>query len=116
MSSATSSPYDLALSNNCLKSFAVTSCGWMALCPPSAKPIAHGLPGSSGPAVDELFFPFRSIIQMGWIGGRYRTSNPMDAIYGSRSSQSLNVPWPPLLEHDRGNISYQALNLAFSRS
>src|SRR5580765_8630541 len=88
----------------------------MALCPPSGEPIAHGLPGSFGLALAELFFPFRCVTPMGWIGGRYKTSNPMEAMYGRRSSQSLNVPCPPLLEHDLGNISYQALNLAFSRS
>ena len=54
--------------------------GGSSLWPPSAAPIAQGLPGSSGPAVRVLFGPFRKLRPIGWIGGRYRTSKPMPAM------------------------------------
>ena len=37
---------------------------------PSADPMAHGEPGSSGVGSRLLFFPFRKDEPMGWIGGR----------------------------------------------
>ncbi len=41
-----------------LKSSSVPNCGWIAVCPPSSDPIAHGLPGSSGPADGRVVLPF----------------------------------------------------------
>ncbi len=46
-SSAISIPFDCAAVTRRSKSAKVPRDGWMALCPPSALPIAHGLPGSS---------------------------------------------------------------------
>ena len=42
----------------------------MASCPPSGEPIAHGEPGSPGPAVSVLLRPLRAVVPIGWIGGR----------------------------------------------
>lgn len=39
----------------------------MAVWPPSGPPMAHGLPGSSGPACSVLPGPFRWLRPMGWI-------------------------------------------------
>ncbi len=50
MSSAISSPCSAAAPTRCRKSSSVPSSGWIAVWPPSAAPIAQGLPGSSGPA------------------------------------------------------------------
>ncbi len=44
--------------------------GCIALWPPSAAPIAHGLPTSSGSATSVLFGPLRRSRPIGWIGGR----------------------------------------------
>ena len=52
------------------KSSSVPSPGSTASWPPSALPIAHGLPTSSGPGSSELFLPLRKLVPMGWIGGR----------------------------------------------
>ena len=35
-----------------------------------APPIAHGEPGSSGPASSVLLRPLRLVTPIGWIGGR----------------------------------------------
>ena len=78
-----------------MKSSMVPSCGWIDLCPPSGPPMAQGLPTSSGAALRELFLPLRAVRPMGWIGGRYSTSNPIAAIAGKRSSTSRNVPCRP---------------------
>jgi len=51
-------------------SASVPSSGLIASWPPSFDPIAHGLPGSFGPAVSALFRPFRFERPIGWIGGR----------------------------------------------
>src|SRR6516162_2210184 len=89
----------------------------MDLWPPSADPMAQGLPISSGCAGTELFFPFRNVLPIGWMGGRYRTSKPMEAITGSHFSQSRKVPWRcGSDEQDLGNTSYHVENRAFSRS
>ena len=45
--------------------------------PPSAAPIAHGLPTSSGAASSVLLRPLRRSRPIGWIGGKYSTSKPM---------------------------------------
>src|SRR5690348_7913205 len=89
----------------------------MLVCPPSSDPIAHGLPASSAPACGELFLPFRKLRPIGCMGGRYRTSNPIDATYGSQDSQSRRVPGRlGSGEVERGNNSYQVEKRAFSRS
>ncbi len=54
---------------------------------------------------------------MGWMGGRYSTSNPISATYGSLAMVSRRVPGRAgsgLV--DRGNSSYHAPNRARSRS
>ena len=74
-------------------------------------------PGSDGPAVIELFGPLRNSCPIGWIGGRYTTSNPMAAIRGSSRAAVRSVPWtgrpslsvPPV---ERGKNSYQLPNWA----
>ena len=48
----------------------VPSSGWIASCPPSVAPIAHGLPTSPGPARSALLRPLRFVTPIGWIGGR----------------------------------------------
>ncbi len=70
------------------KSATVPSSGCTAVWPPAAAPIAHGLPGSAGRAVVTLFGPLRCVVPIGWIGGRYSTSKPIAATYGSRSTTS----------------------------
>ena len=60
-----------------------------------------------------LFGPFRFVKPMGWIGGRYRTSNPSFLSSGSLAMQSLKVPClPGTRPWERGNISYHAANSA----
>ena len=89
----------------------------MAVWPPSSLPTAQGLPGSSGPHTRLLFFPFRCVRPMGWMGVRYRTSKPMAAMAGRRASASRKVALRPgTVPCDRGKISYQAPKRAFSRS
>ncbi len=83
----------------------------MAVWPPSSLPMAHGLPGSLGPATRVLFGPLRCDRPMGWMGGRYTTSKPMAATSGSRLRAARRKP-----PSERGNSSYQALNSARSRS
>ena len=78
-------------------------------------------PGAAGiaPAADFglLFGPLRSVTPIGWMGGRYSTSNPIDATYGNSFSTSANVPCFPGSEAaERGNISYQVEKRARSRS
>ena len=64
--------------------------------PPSAEPIPHGLPTSSGlRTVSALFFPLRNAVPTGWMGGRYSTSNPIEATYGKCSIRSRSVPCLP---------------------
>ena len=58
---------------------------------------------------------------MGWIGGRYTTSNPIAAIRSSSLAAVTKLPctgWPVSSRPpvDRGNISYHAENSAFGRS
>ena len=54
MSSATSRPSERARATKAWKSSSVPSAGWIALWPPAAPPMAHGLPTSSGPAVERV--------------------------------------------------------------
>ena len=110
-------PSFLAAATSRRKSFSVPSAGWIALCPPSSAPIAHGLPGSSAAGTSVLLRPLRLTRPIGWIGGKYRTSKPSAAMRGSRASQSENVPCPlPGGPHERGNISYQLEKRARSGS
>src|SRR5918995_2040028 len=92
------------------KSAPARGSGLTASSPPSAEPIAHGLPGSPRPATSVLFFPFRFVLPIGWTGGRYTTSKPSPASCGSTLSTPLNPP------HERGKSSYQEPNAARSRS
>ncbi len=63
-------PCSFAFAISRRKSAAVPSAGWNAVWPPSAEPIAHGLPTSAGAAARALFLPLRLTFPMGWIGGR----------------------------------------------
>jgi len=117
MSSAISMPRSRAERSTCRKSAAVPSSGWIAVWPPSAAPIAHGLPTSPGPAAGVLFLPLRFSRPIGWMGGRYTTSNPIAAMASKRSSRSAKVPcFPGSGEAERGKSSYHVLNRARSRS
>ncbi len=75
-----------AVATRLSRSARVPSSGLTAVCPPSAAPIAQGLPGSPGAAVGELLRPLRWVTPIGWIGGRYTTSKPSSARAGSCSS------------------------------
>ncbi|MDT4861140.1 hypothetical protein FQZ97_957320 [compost metagenome] len=117
MSSAISRPCSPARATRWRKSSAVPSAGRIAVCPPSAAPIAQGLPTSSGPACSALLGPLRCSRPMGWIGGKYSTSKPMAAMAGRRASTSLKVPCTPGAGPvERGKSSYQVLKRARSRS
>jgi hypothetical protein len=59
-----------AASTSRRKSSSVPSSGWTALWPPSAAPMAHGLPTSPGSGRLRLFGPLRRTRPMGWMGGR----------------------------------------------
>ena len=79
--------------------------------------MAHGLPTSSEPAVSVLFLPLRAVRPIGWMGGRYTTSNPSSPTYGSILSASRKVPCRfGSVEVERGKNSYQELKTARSRS
>src|SRR4051794_2917327 len=69
-STAISIPAFFAAAIIASKSAIVPSSGLTAVWPPSSLPIAHGLPGSFGPAVSVLFGPFRFVLPIGWTGGR----------------------------------------------
>ena len=71
-------PAARAASTNRSKSSIVPRPGSTASCPPASPPIAHGLPDRPGPASSVLFRPLRKARPIGWIGGRYRTSKPID--------------------------------------
>ena len=98
--------------------------GWIASCPPSGEPIAHGEPGSPSPGVSVLFLPLRNVVPMGCTGGRYTTSKPMAEIASSRLAAVRSVPetgarrpigstWTP---SERGKNSYHEPYSARSRS
>ena len=63
-------PCSAAASTSARTSSSVPSSGWTAVWPPSAEPIAHGLPGSLGPLSVRLLGPLRNARPIGWIGGR----------------------------------------------
>ncbi len=67
---ATSRPSSLARLINAAKSANVPRSGWMASCPPSADPMAHGEPGSPALASSVLLRPLRKVVPIGWTGGR----------------------------------------------
>ena len=67
---ATSRPSSRARATNASKSANVPRSGWMASCPPSGAPIAHGEPGSPGRASSVLFRPLRKVVPIGCTGGR----------------------------------------------
>ena len=69
-SMATSMPSSRVRATKESKSSIVPRSGWMASCPPSLEPMAHGEPGSPGPGVSVLFGPLRLTSPIGWIGGR----------------------------------------------
>src|SRR3954449_7749739 len=61
-SNATSMPCSRAVSTRALNSASVPRSGLIASWPPTpCRPIAHGLPGSSGPALSELLRPLRLV-------------------------------------------------------
>src|SRR5262249_58691320 len=86
-------------------------------------PIAHGVRGSSGPAVSALFLPLRAVVPIGCTGGRYTTSKPMAAISPRRRAAVRSVPdtgrrrpsGSTLAPSDRGKNSYQDPNSARSQ-
>src|SRR5215469_8295470 len=85
----------------------------MDLWPPSAEPMAQGLPSSPGLLSGLLFGPLRNMRPMGWIGGRYTTLKPIPAMEGSQRSQSANVPCAPgFAAVERGKNSYHELKRA----
>jgi len=113
---AISSPCSPAFSTRRRKLLSVPNSPATAVWPPSALPMAHGQPGSADVQVVALLRPLRCVCPIGWIGGRYSTSNPICAISGRSRSQSRKVPCRPPLPNERGNSSYHALNTAFGRS
>ncbi len=85
------------------------------------RPDRPGGPDVVGPATNALFGPFRLILPIGWIGGRYTTSNPMAAMRGRSAAAVAKVPCrgvpssfqPPV---ERGKNSYHEPNSARRRS
>jgi hypothetical protein len=95
-----------------LKSASVPSSGAIASCPPSAEPIAQTEPTSSGTDSTLLLGPLRFTVPTGWIGGRYTTSKPIEAIRSSSLVAVVNVPCTGLPDSssppvERGKNSYQ---------
>ncbi len=116
-SRASSISWRFSSASRCSRSSNVPSSGWIAVCPPASDPIAHGLPGSSGPAAAVLFGPFRLVCPIGWIGGRYNTSNRSSAMSGTSAATSRSVPCRPGSgDAERGKSSYQAPWRARSRA
>ncbi len=117
-------PSSRVRATNASKSSNVPRSGWIASCPPSADPIAHGEPGSPGCGVSVLFRPLRNEMPIGCTGGRYTTSKPMAATASSRPAAVRNVPdtgavWPEgstWAPSDRGKNSYHAPYSARCRS
>ena len=61
-------PSSPARATKASKSSIVPRSGCTASWPPSAEPMAHGLPGSSAPAASVLSRPLRWVVPIGWIG------------------------------------------------
>ena len=78
-------PSSRARATKAVKSAIVPSSGCTASWPPSWEPIAQGEPTSQEEATTvppgnaSVFGPFRLTSPMGWIGGRYTTSKPIEA-------------------------------------
>ena len=117
-------PSSRVLATNASKSSIVPRSGWIASCPPSGEPIAHGEPGSPSAGVSVLLRPLRKVVPIGWTGGRYTTSKPMPATASSRLAAVRSVPeagarrpigstWTP---SERGKNSYHEPYSARSRS
>src|SRR5580693_3556269 len=117
-------PSSRVRATNASKSSNVPRSGWIASCPPSGEPIAHGEPGSPGCGTSVLFRPLRNEVPIGCTGGRYTTSKPMSATASSRRAAVRSVPetggvWPAgstWAPSDRGKNSYHAPYSARSRS
>ena len=117
-------PSSRVRATNASKSSNVPRSGWIASCPPSGEPIAHGEPGSPGRGTSVLFRPLRNEVPIGCTGGRYTTSKPMAATASSRRAAVRSVPetggvWPvgsTWAPSDRGKNSYHAPYSARSRS
>src|SRR4029453_1049566 len=62
-------PSSPALATKASKSSMVPRSGWTASWPPASEPIAHGLPGSSGPGSRVFFGPLRGGWPFGGGGG-----------------------------------------------
>ena len=100
------------------KSSSVPSSGWIALCPPSAAPIAQGLPTSSGSASSALLRPLRLLA-----ADRMdrRQVQHVEAHRGDVRQARLDVAEGAVRGRaraavERGNSSYQLLKRARSRS
>src|SRR5829696_5325795 len=120
---ASSMPWDLTLATNRSKASQSPRSGWIASCPPSELPMAHGEPGLAGPGARVLFGPLRNEVPMGWIGGMYMTSKPICAAASMRSWDESKVPEIHLefsssqrAPSERGKNSYQDANSAALRS
>ena len=118
MSSATSRPWRRAAATKRSKSSIVPSPGSTAVCPPSAAPIAHGLPGSPWPCVERVVRGLcGSCGRSGeWAAGRRRRS-PSRRHTEGESAASANVALRfGSVPAERGNISYQREKRARSGS
>ena len=117
-SSAISSPSRAAASTKRSKSSSVPSPGSTAVCPPSAAPIAHGLPGSSGPGVE------RVVAALAEAAADRVDRRQVEDVEAHR--RDVGQPRRRLAERgaarrdpvpaERGNISYHAPKRARSRS
>ena len=93
------------------KSSSVPRSGWIASWPPVSSPIAHGLPGSSGPATSVLLRPLRFVC-----ADRVdrRQVEDVEAELGEPRELLGCTPRKP--PQERGNSSYQAPKRPRSRS
>src|SRR5262249_6053385 len=92
---ATSKPCSAQARTKRRKSSSVPSSGCTASWPPSAEPMAYGLPGSPASQRSELLRPLRLTRPIGWMGVKYSTSKPIAAMSGKRLIQSSKVPCLP---------------------
>ena len=92
MSKAISTPCRSAVSISQRKSASVPRSGWIALCPPSSAPIAHGLPGSVGVAVAALFRPLRESGRSDGPAADRVRRNPCVQSVRIQGSQSRSLP------------------------
>ena len=98
---------------------ACRAAGWIALWPPSAAPIAHGLPTSSGAGVERVVRPLR-LLAADRMDRRQveRRRSPCSATYGRRASHVVEAcrARPGSRRAERGKNSYQLEKRARSRS